>query len=135
MKRATTSCFGAPAEISRSHRPRQKDRTLLHPTHDARDAVHGHLRAIRDASCRVSDAEHHRDPSLPRERREVRGAAAAFGDAARHAWQDVTQRRTRHTRYQHVACRNAPELAFAVDDNCAARAPADTSRMTVETRM
>ena len=75
--------------------PRLEAWDSAHPADDAGDAVDGHLRAVGDAPGRVGDAEHHRDAALARERREVRRAAAAFGDDARHARQDVTERRSR----------------------------------------
>ena len=53
--------------------------------HDPCDTVDGHLSAVGDSARRVGDAEHHRDAALARERREVRGAAAAFGDDPRDA--------------------------------------------------
>ena len=79
--------------------------------------------AVRNAPGRVGDAEHHRDAALARERRHVRGAAAAFGDDAGHARQDVAERRPADTRHQHVARRDAPDLALAVDDDGPSRSP------------
>src|SRR5215813_8036596 len=66
---------------------------LSHPTNDARDAVDRDLRAVRNATRGIGDAKHHRHAALAPERREVRRAAAALGDDASDAGQDVAGRR------------------------------------------
>ena len=51
------------------------------------------------------------------------------------AREDVTERRPGHSRHQHVAGRDAPDLALAVDHHGASGAPADARRMAVEPRV
>ena len=49
--------------------------------------------------------------------------------------EDVAERRTGDARDEHVARRNASDLALAVDHHGTSRAPADTRGMAVEPRM
>src|SRR5207248_795517 len=106
-----------------------------HPAYDTGDAVHRDLRAVGNAERRIFHAEHHRHAAFAREGGEMCRAAATSGPPARHAWQDVTEGRPRHTRHQHIARRHARQLALAIDDDRAPGRPADTGRMAIETRV
>ena len=55
---------------------------------------------------RIGHAEHHRHAAFARQRREVGGAAAAFGHDAGDARQDVTESGPGHTRHEHIARRD-----------------------------
>src|SRR5215470_9396755 len=63
------------------------------------------------------------------------GRAAEFRDHAGNLWQHMAKRRPGNPRHQNVAWRDAGELAFAVDHDGAAGAPANASWMTIEARM
>ena len=106
-----------------------------HPSHDTRDAVYRDHRTVGNLLGGFVHAEHHRNAALTRERSEVGRAAAALGDNRRHSRQDVRKRRTRRLRDEHFAGVYRSELAFTIDDTCAAGAPADTRRVSVQTRV
>ena len=75
---------------------------------------------------------------MPRSRaesRQMRCRTAEFGDNAADPRQNVIERRAGDARHQNVAGRDARELAFAIDDDGSARAPADPGRMSVEAGM
>ena len=80
----------------------------------------------------VEDAKHHGDAALAGQRRQVGRAAAQFRDDAGHSGQHAGQRRAGHLRDQDIARIDARQLAFAVDDACAARAPADAGRVAAQ---
>src|SRR5262245_32143711 len=105
---------------------------LLHPANDARDAVDGDLRAIRNSARRIRDAQHHRHAALAPERREMRRAAAAFGDDGGDAWEDMAERRSGDAGDQDVSRRDAGHLTLAVDDDSSSRGPSDAGGMTAQ---
>jgi len=106
-----------------------------YPSNDAGDTVHGNLCAVRNSPRRVGDAENHRHASFARQRREVRRAAAAFGDDARHARQNVCEGRPADARHEDVTRRDATQLALALNDHGPARCPTDSRRVTAQSRM
>ena len=65
----------------------------------------------------------------------MRSRAAKLGDDAADARQDMAERRAGNARHQDVARRHAGKFAFAIHHDGAARAPADTGRVAIETRM
>src|SRR5437588_12028141 len=65
----------------------------------------------------------------------MRGRAAELRHHAGNARQHVAERRACHPGDQDVAGRDARQLAFAIDHDGTAAAPADTGRMAVEAWM
>ena len=128
--RARSSATGWVTKIAVGRSGRISD-----PPHDAGDAVDRDLRAVRNALRGVEHAEHHRNAALARERSEMRGRAAELGHHAGDARQHVAERRAGDPGHQHVAGRDARELAFAIDHDGAAGAPADAGGMAVEAGM
>src|SRR5262245_32420139 len=65
----------------------------------------------------------------------MRGAAAELGHHAGDTRQDLTEGRTGYLGDQNVTRGDPGQLAFAIDDDGTAGAPADACRMAVETGM
>jgi hypothetical protein len=87
------------------------------PPHDSRDPVDRYLRPLRYPPRRTGNAEHHGNPALARERREMRGSAAKFGDDGRYARKDLAKRGAGNLRHQDITEADAREFTLAANND------------------
>ena len=106
----------------------------INPAHEARDAVDRNMRVFWNGCGGAGNTEHHRRPALPRQRGQMRGAAAQFGDHAGDMRKNMRQRRPGHPGDQNVAMTDSAQFTFTMDHPGASGSPADTTRMAAQCR-
>src|SRR5438034_6144764 len=125
------SAKGAPSLAD----PLGWSRNSTDPADDARDAVDGDRGPFGDPPGRTTGAEHRRNGALPRQRRQVRGAAAELGHDARRAGKHRGERRARDLCDDDAPRDHTLEVALVQDQTRRARAPANARRLTGQRRV